>query len=146
MKVYLDALSGSTCLKLLLTVIILDVIFGSLRALKDKEWNSTIGIDGIIRKFGMLIAGVGFLVVDIMLKFNMIGFIPESVRQYLPLTEIGSSSVLNVLFIIYELLSILKNMYKCGIPIPKKLEVLLKRLLKDFTSEIKEENTNEISS
>lgn len=146
MKTYLNTIANSNCLKVLLAVIILDVIFGSLRALKDKEWNSTIGIDGIIRKFGMIVAGIGFLVIDMLLHFNFIGFIPESVRQYLPLTEIGSSSVLNILFIIYELLSILKNMYKCGIPIPKKLEVLLKRLLKDFTSEIEEGNKNEISS
>jgi len=30
-------------------------------------------------------------------------------------------------------------MVKCGMPIPKKIQVLLKRLLKDFTNEIKEE-------
>lgn len=138
MKEYIEAIKTSQCLKLLLVFIVLDVIFGILRAIKEHEINSTIGIDGIVRKFGMILAGVGFLIVDTMIGLNMIGFIPESVREFLPLKEIGVSAFFNVLFIIFEILSILKNMYKCGLPIPKKLQELLKRLLKDFTSEVKE--------
>ena len=119
--------------------IVLDVIFGILRAIKEHKLNSTIGIDGIIRKFGMILAGVGFLVVDLMLGINMIGFLPKGVLEYLPLQTIGVSSFFNILFIIFEALSILKNMVKCGLPIPKKIQVILKRLLKDFTNEIVEE-------
>lgn len=138
MKVYIEAIKDSKCIKLLLVFIVLDVIFGILRAIKERELNSTIGIDGIIRKFGMILAGVGFLVIDLMVGFNMIGFLPEGLREYLPLQQIGLSSFFNILFIIFEALSILKNMVKCGLPIPKKIQVLLKRLLKDFTNEIKE--------
>ena len=140
MKEYIEAIKHSECLKLLVVFIVLDVIFGILRAIKEHEINSTIGIDGIIRKFGMILAGVGFLVVDIMIGVNMIGFLPQSVREYFPLQEIGVSSFFNILFIVFEALSILKNMVKCGLPIPKKIQVILKRLLKDFTNEIKEEN------
>lgn len=139
MRVYLDTIKDSKCIKLLLVFIVLDVIFGILRAIKEREINSTIGIDGIIRKFGMILASLGFLVVDVMVGFNMIGFLPQEIREYLPLQIIGISSFFNILFIIFEALSILKNMVKCGLPIPKKIQVLLKRLLKDFTSEIKEE-------
>lgn len=138
MKVYIEAIKDSKCIKLLLVFIVLDVIFGILRAIKERELNSTIGIDGIIRKFGMILAGVGFLFIDLMVGFNMIGFLPEGLREYLPLQQIGLSSFFNILFIIFEALSILKNMVKCGLPIPKKIQVLLKRLLKDFTNEIKE--------
>lgn len=138
MKAYIEAIKDSKCIKLLLVFIVLDVIFGILRAIKERELNSTIGIDGIIRKFGMILAGVGFLVIDLMVGFNMIGFLPEGLREYLPLQQIGLSSFFNILFIIFEALSILKNMVKCGLPIPKKIQVLLKRLLKDFTNEIKE--------
>ena len=139
MKEYIEAIKTSECLRLLIVFIVLDVIFGILRAIKEHEINSTIGIDGIIRKFGMIIAGVGFLVVDMMVGINMIGFLPQAIREYLPLQTIGVSSFFNILFIIFEALSILKNMVKCGMPIPKKIQVLLKRLLKDFTNEIKEE-------
>lgn len=139
MKIYLDAIKCSKSLKVLLVFIVLDVIFGLLRAIKEHCVNSTIGIDGIVRKFGMMVASLGFLIIDILVSFNMIGFIPEEVLQYLPIKEFGVALFFNILFIIFEMLSILKNMYKCGIPIPKKVEVLLKRLLKDFTSEIKEE-------
>lgn len=139
MKEYIEAIKTSQCLKLLVVFIILDVIFGILRAIREHKLNSTIGIDGIIRKFGMILAGVGFLVVDLMLGINMIGFLPKGVLDYLPLQTIGVSSFFNILFIIFEALSILKNMVKCGLPIPKKIQVILKRLLKDFTSEIKED-------
>lgn len=139
MKEYIEAIKTSQCLKLLVVFIVLDVIFGILRAIKEHKLNSTIGIDGIIRKFGMILAGVGFLVVDLMLGINMIGFLPKGVLEYLPLQTIGVSSFFNILFIIFEALSILKNMVKCGLPIPKKIQVILKRLLKDFTNEIVEE-------
>ena len=139
MKEYIEAIKTSQCLKLLVVFIVLDVIFGILRAIKEHKLNSTIGIDGIIRKFGMILAGVGFLVVDLMLGINMIGFLPKGILEYLPLQTIGVSSFFNILFIIFEALSILKNMVKCGLPIPKKIQVLLKRLLKDFTNEIVEE-------
>ena len=73
-----------------------------------------------------------------MFSVNFIGFLPTEILEFLPIEKIGISSFFCVLYILFEALSVLKNMYKCGMPIPKKLEGLLKRLLKDFTSEIKE--------
>ena len=136
MKTYIEAIQNNIFLKLLLIFIVLDVIFGVLRALKEHKTNSAVGINGLIRKFGMIIAGIGFLVVDKLMAINFIGFIPKSVLEYMPLKEIGLSSLFNLLFILFEALSVLKNMYRCGMPIPKKLENVLKKLLKDFTSEI----------
>ena len=138
MKTYIEAIQNNIYIKLLVIFIVLDVIFGVLRALKEHKTNSAVGINGLIRKFGMMVAGIGFLVVDKLMKINFIGFIPNSVLEYMPIKEIGLSSLFNLLFILFEALSILKNMYRCGMPIPKKLEKLLKRLLKDFTSEIEE--------
>lgn len=138
MRSYIEAIQNNIFIKLLLIFIVLDVIFGVLRALKEHKTNSAVGINGLIRKFGMIIAGIGFLVVDKLMAINFIGFIPNSVLEYMPLKEIGLSSLFNLLFILFEALSVLKNMYRCGMPIPKKLEALLKRLLKDFTSEIEE--------
>ena len=46
--------------------------------------------------------------------------------------------IFNILYIIFEILSIFKNMYRCKLPLPKKLKVFLEKMLKEFTSEIKE--------
>ena len=48
--VYLQNLINQDTVKILIIVIVLDTIFGILRAIKEKKINSAIGIDGIIRK------------------------------------------------------------------------------------------------
>ena len=131
-------------MKILILVIVLDLILGILRAMKEKEINSCIGIDGMIRKVGMLIVIVFLLVIDSIIHFNFIGFIPEMAREYLPLKEIGIAGIFNLLFIIFEILSIFKNMILCKLPIPKKLQVYLENVMKEFTGEIKEKEGSEI--
>ena len=46
---FFNELLNSKSTKILIIVIVLDTIFGILRALKEKELNSCIGIDGLIR-------------------------------------------------------------------------------------------------
>ena len=41
------------------------------------------------------------------------------------------------LYCIFELLSIFKNMYKIGLPLPIKLKNFLEKILKEFTEEVK---------
>ena len=125
-------------MKVLIIVIVLDLILGILRAIKEKSLNSCIGIDGMIRKFGMLIVIVFLLIIDSIMHFNLIGFIPEMAREYLPIKEIGIAGIFNLLFIIFEILSIFKNMILCKLPIPQKLKSYLEKLMKEFTGEIKE--------
>ena len=55
MKEYYEIMVHNKGVQLLSIFIILDVIFGVLRAIKERKLNSTIGIDGIIRKVGMII-------------------------------------------------------------------------------------------
>ena len=43
-------------IKVLVIIIILDTLFGILRAIREREINSAIGIDVIIRKGGMLLS------------------------------------------------------------------------------------------
>lgn len=139
MKEYLIDTLDTPTIKILLIMTALDVLFGVLRAAKDREWNSTIGIDGLIRKTGMILAALIMGLIDRSIGVNFLGFLPKEILKYLPIETIGIASFFCILYIIFEALSVLKNMYKCGIPIPKKLEGLLKRLLQDFTSEVKEE-------
>lgn len=131
-------LSKTNELKVLLILVVLDTIFGVLRSLREKKINSNIGIDGLIRKCGMLISVIFFIAVDLLTKINLIGFIPELVRNFIGLEEIGISTLFLYLFIIYEFISILKNMIKCKLPIPHKLQAFLENLFLKYTSELEE--------
>lgn len=125
-------------MKVLIVVIVLDLILGILRAIRERSVNSCIGIDGMIRKVGMLIVIVFLTIIDSIIHFDLIGFIPKTIKEILKLGQVGISSLFNILFIIFEILSIFKNMIKCKLPIPKKLQVYLENIMKEFTGEIKE--------
>lgn len=138
MKEYYEIMVHNKGVQLLNIFIVLDVIFGVLRAIRERKLNSTIGIDGIIRKVGMIITISVSILVDMIVRVDLIGFIPENVKDVLGLSKIGVSMIFNILYIIFEILSIFKNMYRCKLPLPKKLKVFLEKMLKEFTSEIKE--------
>ena len=53
---FFEYLKANSELKVLIILVILDSIFGSLRAIRERKFNSNIGIDGLIRKFGMMIS------------------------------------------------------------------------------------------
>lgn len=125
-------------MKVLIVVIVLDLILGVLRAIREKNINSCIGIDGMIRKVGMLIVIVFLTIIDSIIHLDLIAFIPETIRKTLKLGQVGISSLFNILFIIFEILSIFKNMILCKLPIPKKLQVYLENVMEEFTGEIKE--------
>lgn len=133
---FLKELISNNMFKILVIVIIMDTIFGILRAIKEKETNSAIGIDGIIRKVGMLISILFLSLIDYVVEINLIGFIPETIREFISVDKIGISSLFNFLFIIFEFLSVLKNMVKCKLPIPKKLQKLLEKALNEYTTEM----------
>ncbi len=138
MKEYYEIMVHNKGVQLLIIFIVLDVIFGVLRAIREGKLNSTIGIDGIIRKVGMIITISVSILVDMIVRVDLIAFIPESVKDVLGLSKVGVSMIFNILYIIFEILSIFKNMYRCKLPLPKKLKVFLEKMLKEFTSEIKE--------
>lgn len=135
---FLYSLINNDGVKLLIIVIVLDTIFGILRAIKEKSLNSCIGIDGIIRKTGMLISIIFLALIDSIVNIDLIGFIPENVKNVLQFGKVGISDIFNLLFIIFEILSIFKNMILCKLPIPKKLQIYLEDIMKEFTGEIKE--------
>lgn len=135
---YLRNLINNDGFKILIIVVVLDTIFGILRAIKEKKVNSAIGIDGIIRKVGMLIA-ISFLsIIDNIVHVDFIGFIPSNIKEVLNFSNVGISDLFNVLFIIFEVLSIFKNMILCNLPIPRKLQEFLENAMKEFTGEIQE--------
>lgn len=120
---------------LLITTILLDIFLGSLRALKEKKWNSTVGINGILRKTAMIGSSIFLIIIDSILKIDLLFFIPKEITNTLKLNEVGIFELFGIMFILYEITSILKNMVKCGLPIPKKIKTTIEKLLNNLTSE-----------
>ena len=132
---FIDAAAQNRVIQLVVLAIVFDTIFGVLRAVKEKKFNSCAGIDGAIRKVGMIISLVFMLAIDVLVKVNLIAFIPESVRTYLGLTTVGVAEFFSLLYIAYEVVSILKNMTLCGLPI-KGIWEKVRAFLTKYTEEL----------
>ena len=124
---------ASQIIKVVIVAVVMDTVFGCIRAAKEKQFNSCFGIDGAIRKISMLVSIAFLLVLDRIVGLNLIGFIPEAVRAYLPVKHIGVAEFFALLYIAYETVSILKNMTMCGLPV-KRLWQFIQDKLKQYTS------------
>lgn len=51
---FIEAAAHNKIIQLVVLAIVCDTVFGVLRAIKEKKFNSCAGIDGAIRKVGML--------------------------------------------------------------------------------------------
>ena len=140
---FLKFLINNDGFKILSIVIVLDTIFGILRSIKERSTNSTIGIEGIIRKVGMLISIFFLALIDLIINVDLIGFIPESIKSILNLGTVGICDIFNILFIVFEILSIFKNMILCKLPIPVKFQEFLENVMKEFTGEINNKKEGE---
>lgn len=116
----------------------MDTILGVLRAIKERKFNSCVGIDGAIRKVAMLFSVMFLMVIDTMVQINFLFMIPEKYLQYIGIERLGICEVFCVLYILYEAVSILKNMSLCGLPIPAKAKQFLVNFLDDMTEELPE--------
>lgn len=125
--------------QLLAIFIIMDIIFGCLRAVREKTFNSSVGINGMIRKAGMMISVICMCWVDSVIQLNLIGFVPEAIRNYLPIEKVDTMTFFAIIFCVYEILSVLKNMTLSGLPVNKIWETL-RKFLKENTSEIMDED------
>jgi toxin secretion/phage lysis holin len=118
----------------LFVVICLDTILGILRAFKQKKLNSTFGSNGCIRKTAMFISVICLGLIDKSYEFNLLRLLPDDLQKIFP--NLGLSGFFSILFILFESISILKNMQLCGLPIPTKLRNLVRKFLANFTSEL----------
>lgn len=123
---------------ILLYAVLMDTILGVLRAIKERKFNSCVGIDGAIRKVAMLFSVMFLMVIDTMVQINFLFMIPEKYLQYIGIERLGICEVFCVLYILYEAVSILKNMSLCGLPIPAKAKQFLVNFLDDMTEELPE--------
>lgn len=137
MEKIVSIFTGNLVIELVVIAIVMDTIFGAGRAIKHHAFNSCVGIDGAIRKISMLISLVFLAIVDMLVCINLIGFIPEEARAYLPesISVIGLAEFFGILYLCYEIVSILKNMTLCGLPV-KKLWEVVRGFLGKYTAEL----------
>lgn len=128
----------------LLYAVILDTVLGVLRAVKEHKFNSSAGIDGAIRKVAMMFSVVFLILVDSLVDMNFLFMIPEEYLKYLGITKLGICELFCLLFILYEAVSILKNMTLCGLPVPAKIKYFIQKFLDNMTEELPEEIKKEL--
>ena len=135
---FFEALMGNIFVRLLLIAVCADMVFGSLRAAKYRKWNSAVGIDGAIRKAGMLACVLLFTAMDMMMHVDMLSWLPVDLRNTLDacgVVKMGITELFALLFILYEATSVLKNMLLCGLPVPAGLREKLGAWLSTMTEE-----------
>lgn len=137
-------LSSNSFVKILLITVALDTILGVLRAIKEHKFNSCVGIDGAIRKAGMLLSVCFLMATDVIMHINVLSMVPEEYVQLLGIDKMGICEFFSLLFILYELVSILKNMTLCGLPVPTKIKRWIQKFLDDMTEELPEEAVQEL--
>lgn len=128
-------LAFNTIVRLVVVAVVMDSIFGIGRAIREHKFNSSVGIDGAIRKIAMVVSIIFLGAVDVLIHINLIAFIPEEVRSYLPTDTIGLAEFFGLLYICYEVVSILKNMALCGLPV-KGLWKRVQAFLGKYTEEL----------
>lgn len=91
------------------------------------------------RKTSMLACVVFLVCLDFLLHINLISWLPEQILQIFKLIHmdnIGISDLFSVLFVVFELLSILKNWTLMGLPMFKGVNEWIRKFLETFTEEL----------
>ena len=73
------------------------------------------------------------------MHFNMLGMVPDKYIQIIGIQKLGICEFFCLLFILYEAVSILKNMTLCGLPVPVRIKKWVQKFLEDMTEELPEE-------
>ena len=134
------AVCGNLFVELVVLAIAMDTVLGCLRAARAHKWNSSVGIDGGIRKAGMLVSVLFLVLVDMLLGLDVLqlGLIGDDARAVLAamgVTNLGIAEFFCIVYIMYEATSILKNMLLCGLPCPRGLKERLAKWLDQMTEE-----------
>lgn len=134
------AMENNLVVKLLLLAVCADMVFGSGRAIKERHWNSSVGIDGAIRKAGMVASIVLFSMMDMVLCVDLLGWLPVTAKDFmssLGFVKAGVTELFGILYVLYELTSVLKNMMLCGLPVPAGIRQKIGSWLEIMTDETK---------
>lgn len=129
---------------ILIIAVLLDTVLGVLRAVKEHKFNSCVGIDGAIRKVAMLLSVMFLMFLDTIIKLDFLFMIPEKYLSYIGISRMGICELFCLLFILYEIVSILKNMTLCGLPVPMRLKNFIQKFLNDMTDELPEDASEKL--
>ena len=144
MEKILFLLSSNSFIRVLLIAVTLDTLLGVLRAIKEHKFNSCVGIDGAIRKAAMLFSVCLLMATDVIMHINVLFMVPETYIKVLGISKLGICEFFCLLFILYELVSILKNMTLCGLPVPSGVKKWIQKFLEDMTEELPEDAVKNI--
>ena len=130
-----NTLQVNPFIRILLIACIWDLFLGILRALKERKINSSAGINGAIRKVGMIGSALFLKLVDLVVDFNLVAFLPSEFLDVIKIDSIGVCELFCLCFIAFEVLSAMKNLTRSNIPIPYKLKEFIEYMLDTFTTE-----------
>ena len=65
--------------------------------------------------------------------------VPDKYIQLLGIQKMGVCEFFCLLFVLYEAVSILKNMTLCGLPVPERVREYIQKFLDDMTDELPKE-------
>ena len=139
---FLLEMAENPFLRAVALAVVFDTIMGVLRAVKERKFNSCIGINGAIRKVGMVLSIIFLRLADAVIGINLIGFLPKEMWAAIcmdaPL-HLGMAEFFAILFVAYEIVSILKNMTLAGLPV-KGLWLKIKTVLSKYTTELPDDD------
>ena len=133
---YINSVQNNLFILVVAIVIFMDTFLGVLRAIKQRKFNSCFGIYGGIRKVAMLGCIAFLAALDMCVTFNLAFMMPKEWLSVLGVDKIGLCEFFCILFILYEAVSILKNMLLCGLPVPTKLKNWIENFLNIMTDEL----------
>ena len=116
---------------LVVFLMICDILSGVFKAIAQKRGiNSTVGTNGLIRKAGVLLALLVFIVMDSLIELNFVTIIPSEILSVFKLEEahIGLSHVMLGFFGLFELVSLFENLGEVGVPLPQFIMKSVERL------------------
>ena len=139
---FLLEMAENPFLRAVALAVVFDTIMGVLRAVKERKFNSCIGINGAIRKVGKDLSIIFLRLADAVIGINLIGFLPKemwaAIGMDAPL-HLGMAEFFAILFVAYEIVSILKNMTLAGLPV-KGLWLKIKTVLSKYTTELPDDD------
>lgn len=144
MNQIITLISSNSFIRILLIAVTLDTLLGVLRAIKEHKFNSCVGIDGAIRKAAMLFSVCLLMATDVIMHINILFMVPETYIKILGIEKLGICEFFCLLFILYEAVSILKNMTLCGLPVPASVKKWIQKFLEDMTEELPEDAVKNI--
>lgn len=136
MEELFEILATSFSWKIVIWLVAFDMFVGLLRCIKERTINSTCGIDGIVRKVCMIGSIVFLEMISSFVNLDLSTFVPSELLNILSFKTIGITEFFVVGYILYESLSILKNIVRIGNPVNNRLIALIEKFLKMFTGEL----------